>query len=849
MFRSQSSDNVSASFYQVQPDKTWLTGIIAVALSSVLFLTAAFGQEEFPMSGLFTVNYLIAVLYLIFLLFKGRLRKGRQGLAPLFVLLVLSLISAYTLNREMNIFDRSTTWWAVFLTIACINYLTLPFFPKLSTGFRQLICLVAGMAFPAFIYLSFYLAPIYALSAAAAFFLGISIHSFVPLLFVLYTLVFMKKVTSENRRLWIGFLTGILLALVLAGIFIIKWKLTVDALNRNYNDHSANAKDGWPAWVYAAEKSPRGMVTERVLKADLVYATYNNHWDLFDWKPKSLFNEAKKHDPLVVLATMFCGPSVLPESDRIKVLESIYDSRHQAQERMWSGEDLVTTRVGTSIEVWPKMHLSYTEKDITVTNKSIPAFWRNQQEALYTFHLPEGAVVSSLSLWIGGHEEKAVLASRKKADSAYKTIVGVVSRDPAVIHWQEGNRVTVRVFPVQSGESRHFKIGITAPLEKNDKDLVYRNTWFDGPSPVSADESVTIMPEDPVSGLRLPSFFPGGPDKVIRRDGRYQADWSFRFRDEGVQASEFGFNGNRYTLKPFIAAERATDFRHVYLDINNSWSRREFEKIWPLLRGKKVYAYDPGSGLEPVTDSNRDDIFGKLSCLQFSLLPISAFSDPGSSLLISKSTDVSPDVADLEGKTFSDELHAYFSGNARLCLFNFGTECSAYLKTLKECGAFRFKQGTTEDLERCLNLGTFPKEPNGGGTIDIDQAGVMIQKDSTGNKTSVGSAPDHLMRLFTYRHIMQQMEGHLPGENHTQDNGDPALLVGEAQEANIVTPVSSLVVLESRDDYTRFDIEASRNGLKNAGLTSKGSVPEPAEWALIAVALTVFFFIRYFRTK
>jgi XrtN system VIT domain protein len=93
--------------------------------------------------------------------------------------------------------------------------------------------------------------------------------------------------------------------------------------------------------------------------------------------------------------------------------------------------------------------------------------------------MPEGAVVTSLSLWINGNEEKAILTTKEKADSAYKTIVGAERRDPSVVHWQEGNSVSVRVFPVLPGESRKFKIGITAPLERVKGNCVMK-TFFKG---------------------------------------------------------------------------------------------------------------------------------------------------------------------------------------------------------------------------------------------------------------------------------------------------------------------------------------------------------------------------------
>jgi hypothetical protein len=72
-------------------------------------------------------------------------------------------------------------------------------------------------------------------------------------------------------------------------------------------------------------------------------------------------------------------------------------------------------------------------------------------------------------------------------------------------------------------------------------------------------------------------------------------------------------------------------------------------------------------------------------------------------------------------------------------------------------------------------------------------------------------------------------------------------LVEEAQKAYVVTPVSSMVVLETQADYDRFGIKDSKNSLGNATLTSKGAAPEPHEWVLMIVIVIGLFYI--FRKK
>jgi XrtN system VIT domain protein len=228
-----------------------------------------------------------------------------------------------------------------------------------------------------------------------------------------------------------------------------------------------------------------------------------------------------------MLSVFFAGYSAMAESDRIKVLESIYDMRHEAEERLWSGEHLRTSFVDTEIKLWPNCNIAYTEKTVTVTNDDQARGWSNQEEAIYTFYMPEGAVVTALSLWVQDKEEKGILTTKVLADSAYKSIVGVERRDPSVVHWQEGNTVSVRVFPVIKGESRKFKIGITAPLQRINGKLRYENVYFKGPSYDKAKESILIDFEQPANNFQAPAFFVSmANNQSYKREGKYNPDWS-----------------------------------------------------------------------------------------------------------------------------------------------------------------------------------------------------------------------------------------------------------------------------------------------------------------------------------
>ena len=66
-----------------------------------------------------------------------------------------------------------------------------------------------------------------------------------------------------------------------------------------------------------------------------------------------------------------------------------------------------------------------------------------------------------------------------------------------------------------------------------------------------------------------------------------------------------------------------------------------------------------------------------------------------------------------------------------------------------------------------------------------------------------------------------------------------------AKDANIVTPISSLIVLETDEDYKNNGIEKNVDTLGNASINNDGAVPEPHEWLLIILGSTILFF--YYR--
>jgi XrtN system VIT domain protein len=198
-------------------------------------------------------------------------------------------------------------------------------------------------------------------------------------------------------------------------------------------------------------------------------------------------------------------------------------------------------------------------------------------------------------------------------------------------------------------------------------------------------------------------------------------------------------------------------------------------------------------------------------------------------------------LKELKDSKFLDDLKIYLEKRERRgSLFSLSKETSPYLKTLKEFQVFNYLDGDISDLTHLLNKNIFIHEDQDENTVQLGISNTQIIRDSAPSKSE---APDHLLRLFAYNKIMEEC-----GRNYfTSGNFIEEQLIDIANEAYIVSPVSSLIVLETLKDYERFDINENENSLKNASTQSAGAVTEPHEWALIIILSLTGLFLYYKR--
>jgi XrtN system VIT domain protein len=576
---------------------------------------------------------------------------------------------------------------------------------------------------------------------------------------------------------------------------------------------------------------PPSVLTEKMLKSNQS-GQFRGGGDFLSFNT----NNDRFHDPLVTIANLWKPLPELSEAERANILRAIFDAKNDAEQRLWTGDNLRLGTVETAIEMHTPQRLAYTEQVLTIENTEVNKNSWAREEAILTFRLPEGGVVSSLSLWVNGVEREGLLTTQEKAAQAYETIVGRESRDPSVIHWQEGNAVSVRVFPCTPMDARKVKIGFTTPLEVSDGKLFYRMPTLEGLPTNKASHKISLSGVD---AFESKTKFQKN-DKSHSLSTSYDADLMLSTALQPLSESFFSFQNKTYRIHEISAAE--TNYApfepsKIYLDINAAWSN-DAEDIWQMVKNKPVFAYADGK-MTALTEQNRAEIFKNLAQQNFSIFPFHRIENPENALLISMNDrPFAPNFTDLKGSTFADEMAEKLPKMPQIHVFTLGS--TTYLDALKQMRVTLADNGNVGKLGKILKEKTFLKNLESDESVAIAPSNLLISEEKTNDKVG-GTAPDHVLRLFAYNKILATVGRHFyrkaeDVETNYFDLNDALRL---AQKAHIVTPISSLIVLETQADYDRFKISASKNALGNASLKNAGAAPEPHEWLLIILAAGV----------
>jgi XrtN system VIT domain protein len=822
---------------------TFRLGAILLILSGALFwgydLLAERGRNGDGGVLFIIIHYGIAASFSIGLLSNGAFKYSREtyksNRPARWLGLLLWLISAYALNREVPVFQRSTEWLCWILVIVGMAMAIFAWKEAFSVRMQQVLYAALAAGWWLFVYMALYISPLYAISVPLLIGLGLSIHTFIPLAFVIALGKRLWFDTKREEHLKAGVIVGLSVPVLVLGLFLMKWGHTINHITESRQLATVRKTTDLPDWVLIAQRLKPGWITNRLLLSNRLYDQGPFNSGISFGIPKmTALDDVREHDPLILIASRLFPADVVSDEERLSILKLLSGERHGTEKKFWTGRHLTTEEVISQVRIWPQFRISYTEQTIRIRNQARTT----TEEALLSFHLPAGSVVSSMSLWVNGKEEPARLTTVAKADSAYRTIVGVesriIARDPSVVYWQEGNRVTVRVFPCRAGEDRRVKLGITSPLSLVNKQLVYQNPYFEGPTAQSAKEFVTIQFDSTPTNLQSPWLFNDLDENTLTHRGNYEPDWRLTLDTPALSTEAFVLDNHAYRVASYQPVDETFTPTNIYLDVNASWQKAEFmTAYWAATKQPhcRVWIFD--DGLKQLTEKDLDATYERLSQQPFSLFPIYRIANPATALLITKGNTPSPILADLKGSIFTERFGLLSKQIAPIRTFCYESASGVsslpdYLKTLAELRILNVTQGDTSQLINLIQkTHQFPRPSDTPNQIALPEAGIAIQETSAGPMRA-SIAPDHLARLFMYNQLLRQIGRQFFSNNYQTDT-----LIQQAQRAHIVSPLSSLVVLETEADYKRFDIKKDKSGLDNATLKEEGAVPEPHEWAML----------------
>lgn len=755
------------------------------------------------------------------------LRKRKKYIHLLPFLLLNWLIGCFCLNTSISIFEDLPVWIYITTLIFCITNFFI--YKELKDNLTTLaLFFINGVSFTVIIYYTFYLLPIIPFSIIGIIVLGIGFYGLVPLLISFIHLINVTKSFQENKRYFNSFALGFLTVVLALIAFVIRLNIESEKITQNKTILSFDYNDDLPNYIKISQSLEPNFFNEILLKKDIVYKGPEDFFsfrDLNSFGTKQ-FNQRKIHNPFITIAYIFCKDLNLDNDDRISILKSNFDKRLETEEQLWSGEDLFTKNIKEDVKLFPESRLAYTE--ITMNIACEKDSWQDK-EAIYSFQLPEGSVATSLSLWVNGIERKGVLTTKEKAQTAYKQIVGVENRDPSLLQWKEGNKIVVRVFPVSYKTPRTFKCGFTTPLKVEDNEMKYESISIKGPN-ISNAVTVSRIQLKGNAKVQTSKDFDLKNNTYINESTGLDSWQAVIPLNKTLHQNSFVWKDKIYEVKdiqktivPFTASE-------IILDLNSNWTISEIESLLDL-KGKQFYVYIDKEKRE-INKENYRDLQYELKDLHYSLLPL--YKITKNSLIVTKCGTFSANFEELEESNYLKKIRRE-TKQQNLKVINISAEINPFWQTAKEQKYVEYYQTTLSNSLKMIKENHFITFKEAENLVNIESAQIAIQENSK-DSISKSSGSNHIYRMYAFGKVLEE-QVKIQGDTLAANK-----YVTLAKDANIVTPISSLIVLETDEDYKNNGIEKNVDTLGNASINNDGAVPEPHEWALIFIACTTLFF-------
>ncbi|RHX79495.1 XrtN system VIT domain-containing protein [Leptospira yasudae] len=806
-----------------------------------------------------------------FSLFSLLLYALFPGYKPFLIFtLILSAIcftaNSYILNHEVFPPFTERTVWALWISFSLLAAsLIHERIPSIALLFFQPF-LIMG----AFISLSFalVLAPVMVFSWALVWMAGLGFLPYGPLFAMTAFGKAVHKIHSSfpsgnQKRISAALMIGTtVLLLSYSGYYFFQWKHAEYILTKPETIQGNNRIDAdLPEWIQKAAHLRVNHVTEMVLQPDRRSAM-------------GLFAAQSQFDPLAYFASqgflsLFRSNAEqrITAEDAGKILHLLFGKSHAFLDRLWRGTSLITTDMDSHVQIHPELRVSYTETTLSIYNENSSSHtwiglgtWNSSpEEAIYTITVPPGSICTKLSLWIDGEERPARLTFKSTAHNAYQMIVGAERRDPSYVEWLDGNRLRLRVFPVTPENYRMVRIGIVSPLKadlaSDGKEILsYERIKIEGPVADFADQKVNV---DLFSSAPI-ELDPNGislKEKVVSDSQVRQwtgnsgfRGWSFSF-PATKPGGTISAGGVTYNVLPEQTAIKDFQPDRVLVVLNSSLSRSTWKEVVQKI-------YDSGTPVTILTNEwfytkDADKAMRYLDECEipaFNLFPLHLNEIPETSKVAGKNPlwvvsgeNQSIPLGELRGSSrFEGIQTAAGKRNEPYKIAILNGKRSEYVASLIDLNQVVSVAENEDELFAVLKKKQIRLPIEKEGIVSLPHAKLTLETTNGSNVKRPGS--DLLIRMAIQRRILKQLGKRF--FDRDLENGD---LVDLARDAMVVSPVSTLIVLETENDYNRFGIKAGKSALGQSKLEAPGAVPEPGEWLLLVCV--VFGLIVYFKTR
>ncbi|HZN30145.1 MAG TPA: VIT domain-containing protein, partial [Xanthobacteraceae bacterium] len=463
------------------------------------------------------------------------------------------------------------------------------------------------------------------------------------------------------------------------------------------------------------------------------------------------------------------------------------------------------------------------------------------REARLQLALPPGGVVSRATLWVNGEEREAAYGGRSHVRAAYQRVAVQQRRDPLLVTSKGADRVLAQAFPVPAHGTIKFKLGISAPLDIVEPSkarltlpaLVDRNfsigpdvshsVWIESKQALAT--SVASLPVSRVDGRTFRIAGGVGDRDLARTRQTITVD---RNPVTGNRAAQIG---DGELIVQDVAPSGAPATAALLLVIDGSArldgsTARLIAALDAIPAGAKVGAIIAAEPLRRVSPAPWSEAEKRALVALIRGAPFVGGKDNAPALaeaLVMLESEPQGTLLWIHGP----QPVSFGDGAARL------EQAAARLSRLPDVVLYSIEPGPNEALPDAPWAWAARSLPQTGAP-QADLAGFFARaagqtqtfavRRAEGH-TSEGQAKgsDHIARLWASTRVLELMRA-----DPTNNRAAAAAL---ASRYHLVTPVSGAVVLETQQQY-----DESRLTPVSQAQATVPTVPEPHEWALLAVA-------------